>query len=274
MDHLALERIRLVTRHFAELQGLRATVPIGLFLFGYGLLPFCRGSFGYFLVTLSIEVLGFVLYWKLPSYYRRQFGEVENLGGSAALASFAGVISHATYFGGVQGPRQWHRPRWPRLPGWGVGRDQGVWWSPMYGTIFLASWKDLGGVSPARMVQVLCIFHAALLLWRWARLQRVPGQLYYPLLGSLLLLLAAFPGAVTGGVPAWGVWGRAVALVGGVWMLVGLLDHRSLALALGSLGPLGSPGALEAPGSPSRGDARETLEGGAATLPAGTGRTR
>jgi hypothetical protein len=78
----SLDRIRFVTEHFNELQGLRFEVPVGLFLMGYGgmhLFPAGPLTFLFFAVFMT----GFLIVLRVgrrgAPYYREKFGEVEQL---------------------------------------------------------------------------------------------------------------------------------------------------------------------------------------------------
>lgn len=74
-----IDRIRFVTRHFNELQGLRSFVPLGLMQVSLGVLFFLpSSSFPLWLLPVVFN-LG-VAVWALRSrsYYRRSFGEVES----------------------------------------------------------------------------------------------------------------------------------------------------------------------------------------------------
>lgn len=77
-----VERIRFVTRHFNDLQGLRFEVPVGLFLMGYGGMHLFPGG-PLTLLFFAVLLIGFVITWKVSprggSYYKKRFGEVEQL---------------------------------------------------------------------------------------------------------------------------------------------------------------------------------------------------
>src|SRR3954454_17256115 len=76
-------RIRFVTRHFNELQGKRIGLPLGLFLIGCGgmrlipIWPLMLLSFE--AILAAILSLGRFGRSHSYSYYRKQFGEVEQL---------------------------------------------------------------------------------------------------------------------------------------------------------------------------------------------------
>lgn len=77
METRALDRIRFVTRHFNNLQGLRYWVPVGL-------ITLSVGGTTYFtnppLVALRLALFlgAFLLMFVARRYYRRNFGEVES----------------------------------------------------------------------------------------------------------------------------------------------------------------------------------------------------
>ncbi len=73
-----IDRIRFVTRHFRDLQGLRTLVPLGLLLLAYGAMD----AFP-FRWVLCLAAALFLIAWgmmrRLGAYYQRTFGEVERL---------------------------------------------------------------------------------------------------------------------------------------------------------------------------------------------------
>jgi hypothetical protein len=76
MESASLDRVRFVTRHFNNLQGLRYWVPLGLItLSGGGTTYFTSRP----LVLLRAELLlgGILLMFGARRYYRRTFGQVE-----------------------------------------------------------------------------------------------------------------------------------------------------------------------------------------------------
>jgi hypothetical protein len=76
MTHRDVERIRFVTRHFNELQGLREGVPMGLLLLSQGLTMFFP-RWPLMLLQFAIIAGAAVLILGSGPYYRRTFGEVE-----------------------------------------------------------------------------------------------------------------------------------------------------------------------------------------------------
>ncbi len=74
-----LDRIRFVTQHFNELQGMRSFVPLGLMQVSLGVLFFLPAS-SFPLWLLPVAFSSGVAVWALRSrsYYRRAFGEVQS----------------------------------------------------------------------------------------------------------------------------------------------------------------------------------------------------
>lgn len=98
-----LQRIRQITRHYPELQGLRV-VPLGLFflviaLQRLNLLPWI-GPEGDLSYTLPMMLLVFGLWFWIGRYYERNFGKVEPLRqddryrfwSTVFLVGFVGII--------------------------------------------------------------------------------------------------------------------------------------------------------------------------------------
>jgi len=79
-----VERIRFVTQHFNELQGLRTLVPLGLIVLGLGATSFFR-SWPLVLLQIVLTVVAAALIFRLGPYYRRTFGEVERRPASLGL---------------------------------------------------------------------------------------------------------------------------------------------------------------------------------------------
>ena len=68
MENRDLDRVRFVTRHFNDLQGLRYWVPLGLITLGWG---------GPTLLRVVLFLGAFLLLLGARRYYRNTFGEVE-----------------------------------------------------------------------------------------------------------------------------------------------------------------------------------------------------
>lgn len=76
MESRDLDRIRFVTRHFNDLQGLRYAVPLGLIALGVGgLIHFANRPLAYLPAVLFLPALGLLLWSR--RHYRRAYGEVE-----------------------------------------------------------------------------------------------------------------------------------------------------------------------------------------------------
>lgn len=76
MESRDLERIRFVTQHFNDLQGLRYWVPLGLITLGAGgMIHFANAPLAYLPAVLFLPALGLLLWAR--RHYRRAYGEVE-----------------------------------------------------------------------------------------------------------------------------------------------------------------------------------------------------
>ncbi|HEX6900925.1 MAG TPA: hypothetical protein VF789_14470 [Thermoanaerobaculia bacterium] len=71
-----LDRIRFVTRHFHDLQGLRYWVPIGLLTLSVGGTTYFANR-PYLILRSAFFLAAFLLFFGARWYYRRSFGEVE-----------------------------------------------------------------------------------------------------------------------------------------------------------------------------------------------------
>jgi hypothetical protein len=221
-----LERIRIVTRHFVDLQGLRWNAPLGVLLLLNGASMLARNVF----LSIACGLVAFAnlqLALATKRFYRRRFGEVEGFDTPEPWGS--GLAPHGPrYFGGVEGPRG--RPMVRR-------HLDGGWLTELFLLLIgFAAAGMLGLFRPTQGVELLCTVFGAALLWRWTRLEMIGAQWYYPVLSALLLAAAAFHGAAVVLVPALGRVGGGLVLVGGAWMVAGLLDHRTLERALRSAG--------------------------------------
>lgn len=269
METRDLERIRFITRHFNDLQGLRYGVPLGLILLSSGGSPLLRaaGIVGALLLALGTR-----------RYYRSTFGAVErqpvDLDAElypAAIFSPAGPI-----------PRLAMPPRVPLvarrflltsllavivfayvlalLPGMFVVQGDGSHprllpqTEPVYAPPFVSPWAYPYGreMMPPSMFRAViaqtiylltgCFF---LTLWLWRR--RDLSQSPHLILASLLLGLTATGSTLgfrvgNGGtvdslldrlLPALVYPGTAALLCGGALILGGLFDHWQLARTLG-----------------------------------------
>jgi hypothetical protein len=76
METLNLDRIRFVTQHFNDLQGLRYAVPLGLITLGAGgLIHFANQPLAFLSAALFLPALGLLLWAR--RHYRRAYGVVE-----------------------------------------------------------------------------------------------------------------------------------------------------------------------------------------------------
>ncbi|HEX6863546.1 MAG TPA: hypothetical protein VF414_12055, partial [Thermoanaerobaculia bacterium] len=99
MESPNLGRIRFVTRHFNDLQGLRYAVPLGLIALGAGgLIHFANRPLAYLPAVLFLPALGLLLWARR---YYRAYGEVEAQASDpvpVAIWSPAGPVSRLEDF--------------------------------------------------------------------------------------------------------------------------------------------------------------------------------
>lgn len=270
METRDLERIRFITRHFNDLQGLRYGVPLGLILLAWEGPPLLRaaGFAGALLLALGAR-----------RYYRSTFGAVE--GEPADLDAELYPASIFSPAGPIPRLAMPPRPTTPvarrffvtallavvvfayvqALPPGNFVIQGGEHprllpqTEPVYAPPFVSPWAYPHGremMPPSMFLAVLaqtiyllagCFF---LTLWLWRR--RDLSQSPHLVLAVLLLGLAAL-GTTLGfhvdkeGVidplldrllPALVYPGTAALLCGGALILTGLLDHWQLARTLGS----------------------------------------
>jgi hypothetical protein len=268
-----VERIRFVTQHFNDLQGLRFEVPVGLWVMGYGglhLFPAGPLTFLFFVVCMT----GFVISWRVSprggSYYRRRFGEVEQ------LPALYGVELSAVSVYSPAGPAPLAFGRRPVHP---VTR-----WILIPAALALALFVILRAVSPSAAIstdssladpwrefdapvveigapgpslgtslvpalaQALYAVCGACFVGVWFWRERRLWSLYYLVLGIPLLGLAAFGACLGPAMSAlWhlGIAGAgrfvllslayfslAMLLCGAAMVLAGLLDHWQITRVL------------------------------------------
>jgi hypothetical protein len=269
METPDLERIRFITRHFNDLQGLRYGVPLGLILLSWGgpLLLRAAGAVGALALALGAR-----------RYYRRTFGAVEQqpaepemelypasiyspagpiprlampprmapvarrflLTSLLAVIVFAYVLALPPGMFVVQGDES-HPRLLPQT-------------EPVYAPPFVSPWAYPYGreMMPPSMFRAVLAQTAYLLagclfltLWLWRR--RDLSQSPHLVLAVLLLGLAAL-GATLGFhvnqegaidprlgrlLPVLVYPGMAALLCGGALILAGLFDHWQLARTLG-----------------------------------------
>lgn len=76
METGKLDRIRFVTRHFNDLQGLRTWVPLGLLILSVGGTTYFDNP-SFLLLRLMLFLVAFLVAFVASRYYRLAFGEVE-----------------------------------------------------------------------------------------------------------------------------------------------------------------------------------------------------
>ncbi len=150
MEPEPLDRIRFVTRHFGELQGLWVLVPMGLIFLGGGLVTFFD-SFALFLLDVPVFAAALFLLSRAKPYYRTRFGEVEHQGASPPARFYLEAL----------------------VPALGVGF-----------VFFLA----VTGSQPFRRMQY--VLFGSFLFFRWLGMEHRLSQGYNLVLGLLLLALA------------------------------------------------------------------------------------
>lgn len=229
MDARELSRIRFITCHFDDLQGLRSWVPLGILALGWAGPPLVRA------VSCAGALL---LLFAARRYYRRSFGEVE----PAQISPAAPELTPFSIFS----PAGTAMRSQPVTPGrqrllivlgliplvplgfqflfsqpW-ITLGSGVvfeptpglpWWSPTF--------RGFAAQLPCFVTGTL---FAALWLHRNCRL----SQSYLPALGILLLGLP-----FVAAVPAARSFDTALLVSGSALVLAGLLDHGQLVQALG-----------------------------------------
>ena len=266
-----LERIRFITRHFNDLQGLRYGVPLGLILLGWQGPPLLRvaGVVGAALLALGAR-----------RYYRRSFGAVEQQPAEPEMELYpASIYSPAGPIPRLAMPPRAITPVARRFlltsllamtvfayvqalpPGMFVVQGDGSHprilpaSEPVYAPPWLSRWAYYHGgeIMPPSMFRAVvaqtiyllagCFF---LTLWLWRR--RHLTQSPHLILSVLLLALTTLGTTLgfhvndTGAIgptldrllPLLVYPGMAALLCGGALILAGLFDHWQLARTLGS----------------------------------------
>lgn len=275
METRDLERIRFVTRHFNDLQGLRYGVPLGLVLLG------CASP-GLLRAALFLGAL--LLIFGTKRYYQKTFGEVEQrLADPAAEVCPASVYSPAGCLSRIQGFRQVTpfaqcllattalvmalfvtcqavQPSLRVLGDASLGQHPRVVHDPVahFGKPALTFYPHGRETRPPSMAramvgQTVLVFSGSFLLGLWLWRERRWSQSHHLFLGALLLGLSAL-GATLGFIargdgeiaplidrvlPALVYPGQALFLCGSSLVLVGLYDHLQLVRALGHPGAVG-----------------------------------
>lgn len=269
MDIQDLDRIRFVTRHFNDLQGLRYLVPIGLLLLSLTAPPPVRIA-----LALGALLLMLVAGW----YSRNVFGEVEHqLPDPAAELCQASVFSPAGALSRIEGFRQVTPAARYFLavvtlavvlfsalqaiqPDIRVKGEESLGQHPrvvaehsLYFGRPAMKFYPQGRVTRqptmirAIYAQTLLVLHGSLFLGFWLWRERRWSQSHHLVLAVLLLGLAALgtslgfiargDGEIARGIdfflPALVYPGVALLLCGSSMILAGLLDHWQLVRALG-----------------------------------------
>jgi hypothetical protein len=230
MDDRELSRIRFITRHFDDLQGLRSWVPLGILALGWTGPPVLRAA------SVAAAIL---LIAGARRYYRRSFGEVEPVQDRPAAAELAPVSIFSP-----AGTAFRTKPLTPGrqrflivlglIPAVLLGFQfvfSQPWITTASGVVFEPS-PGLPWSSPAfgsiagPLPYFLC---ATLLIAIWLHRGCRMSQGYLPALGALLLGLPLLAAA-----PAPSSLDAALLLCGAAMVCAGLLDHWQLVRALGA----------------------------------------
>jgi hypothetical protein len=267
----SLDRIRFVTRHFNELQGLREGVPLGLGLLGLGALMFFPDLWTGLLCTALLLASSFLRRGS-ATYYRRLFGEVESApldGGRPVPVSLFSPAGPDPQPLSEQPQRRFSGQQWRVLtgavllylvlravsPAAAVQTDdsaQDPWLqldTPVVEISYPAGALSLTTTAGSVLLQASYVLFGAFLLGVWLRREHRLSQSHYLVLGSLLLALALFGASLGFVMPA--LWKLGIArieafvlppvahlwmaliLCGAALILAGLLDHWQLARVLG-----------------------------------------
>jgi hypothetical protein len=260
MTTRGIDRIRFVTRHFTELQGLRASA-LGLMMMSQGISQFFRS--GPVIVLNLLVCLGaLIVVLRTKTYYRRAFGEVvqQPVLVDVGLPS---VYSPA-------GPAPLEIERWPArrtmipillacalflvlrasLPTatlWTDGSGIDPWVQLHPPVLFIEKGPRLPDSDGLILIlgQSLYVLYGSVLLVIWFWRERRLSQTYYLAFGAPLLglgLLSASLGGVVSAfsetriitflLPALAHFWMPLLLCGGAMFLCGLLDHLQIVRAL------------------------------------------
>jgi hypothetical protein len=264
------DRIRFVTQHFNDLQGLRYWVPVGLMTLS-GVACWVNRP----LVAVALSMAAFLLMFGARRYYRATLGEVEREP-DAELRSLS-VFSPAGLTSRLEGFQRMPPAVQRFLSTIGLAFVLFFFLQAMSPTImtvespsfqqygstldsifeFAPSWtrrvtKIPMGLSAAQplFAQTMYVLFGSFFLGLWLWRERRPSQSYPLALAILLLGLSAFGGAL--GMFAWENHEVAVRIInfflpavvlpwvalllcGASMILAGLLDHRQLVRGLGRL---------------------------------------
>jgi hypothetical protein len=265
-----LDRIRFVTRHFNDLQGLRYWVPVGLLTLSVGGTTYFANR-PFLILRAAFVLTAFLLFFGARWYYRRTFGEVERQPVlPAAELSTVSVFSPA---GPIHGSEDFRMPLVARRflvpmgavftlfvilqaisPSFSVTADESLVQAPWASGLSISLPVD-GSRLPMMMPSTIKAFFGQTLyalfgsfflgMWLWR--ERRPSQSYHLAFGVLLLGLSALgaslgffyslPGRLAPIVAFFvptvlHLW-LALFLCGSSMILAGLLDHWQLARTLG-----------------------------------------
>jgi hypothetical protein len=255
MESQNLDRVRFVTQHFNDLQGLRYRVPLGLITLSLGGATYfsswpmpLRGAF---------ILAAFILMFRAKAYYRRTFGEVEPapgyveeleslsfspVGPTSRIQGFQRLPPYARHvlstvglalalFAVFQAITPTIRVEEGDLLGkrYQIGLDSVVETNPSWtqGVWAIIEPNPLSG-STVRAVggQMMLVLYGSFFLGVWLWRERRPSQRHYLALGAVLLGLATI-GTFLGYL----VWteGKVIALLD---PLIPALVHPWVALLL------------------------------------------
>lgn len=192
-----LDRIRFVARHFEDLQGLRAGVPMGVALIGFALGEALSGTPRFVCIA---AFGGGALWLRLGSgaYYRRTFGEVERPSRRGTFLgtrrenlqmTLRGLLGILLFVAALGTESRGGCPFYP-IGGWALLDD-------------------------------------------WLRREQPPSQAYLPVLASVCCALAAASRSPSSILPVLTRPGIAISVVALAYVAAGLLDHRLLVQTMG-----------------------------------------
>lgn len=266
-----LDRIRFVTRHFNDLQGLRYWVPIGLLTLSVGGTTYFENR-PYVILRTAFFLGAVILFFGARLYYRRAYGEVEwQLAAPAMQVSTTSVFSPAGPIQRLEGSPLTTPAARRFLISMGAAFtlflilravsppleflvDESLveqpWHKSSVVSVMLAgrnSGIDLFPISKTAFAQTLYTLFGSFFLGMWLWRERRSSQSYYLALGILLLGLSVLGASLGFFYQATGEIVRiastfepltvhlwvALLLCGSSMILVGFLDHWQLARTLG-----------------------------------------
>lgn len=220
MEIRALERIRFVTRHFGELQGLRRLVPVGLLALSGAVLL----SLPNWPLMLVPAAAAFLLFFRAGRYYQENFGEAE------PVAELYSLVLTA------EGPAWRLQPTLPAVPRFLLigGLTCAVFilfqlllWPPWV-TIGseVVYWSGDPAMTRTMLIQMLYGLCGLFFLGTWWLRERRLSQGHYLGIGLVLSMLPWL-------APAAVHLGTALLICGSSLVVAGLLDHLQLVQVLG-----------------------------------------